>query len=226
MNPNEINTSSGYASGVKKYSLKFGVLFLVALVADVGYAEDTLSALMQRMKSDKAVRIAYRETRTLELMEQPWRGSGYMYSLPPDIMIKEQLQPERVLMGVKGNQMLYFDSANDVRHQGEMDQDNPLSLNIAIFKALINADEALLHRLYRVEFSTQTKKGWVMTLKPKQDGEAGFSIVISGLAQKQADTIKVRQADGDFSEFSMQQAATGDEIESTVNRLYRELLGE
>ena len=207
----------------KTYAL--GAMFIAFLAGNSSRADDSLSALMQRMKSDKAVRVAYQETRMLELMEQPWKGSGYMYSLPPDIMIKEQQQPERVLMGVKGDKMFYFDPVNNVRHQGEMDQDNPLSLNIAVFKALMNADEALLHRLYQVEFSS-LEHGWTMKLKAKQDSESGFSIVISGLPQQAADSVKVRQADGDASEFTLRQDAEGDEVKTTVRRLYQELREE
>ncbi|MGR8997543.1 MAG: LolA family protein [Gammaproteobacteria bacterium] len=207
----------------KAYAL--GLMLIPFLGGNISRADDSLSALMQRMKSDTAVRIAYQETRKLELMEQPWHGSGYMYSLPPDIMIKEQLKPERLLMGIHGDQMFYFEPVNDVRHQGEMEEDNPLSLNIAVFKALINADEASLRKMYRIEFSSD-RRGWVMTLKPKLDSESGLSIVISGLPQQQADTIKVRQADGDLSEFSLHKETAGDEIKTTVTQLYRELLGE
>jgi hypothetical protein len=203
----------------------FGLILLSLLTAPNSRADDTLSEVVRRMQSDKAVRIAYRENRTLELMDQPWQGSGYLYSLPPDLMLKEQLQPERVLMAVKGEQMFYYDPADDVRHQGEMNEDNPLSLNIGVFRALINADEGLLHRLYEVAFSS-TERDWAIKLKPKQDSESDFSIVISGLAQQQADTITVRQPDGDLSEFSLRPDAQGDEIEAVVNRLYRELLGE
>ncbi|MDD5276952.1 MAG: outer membrane lipoprotein carrier protein LolA [Methylovulum sp.] len=200
-------------------------LCLAALFANEAYAETPLSALMRSMKSDAAVRMAYQETRTLELMDKPWKGSGYLYSLPPDLMIKEQVQPERVLMAIKGDKMFYFEPANKVRHQVEIAEDNPLSLNVGVFKSLINADEALLHRLYQVEFHARTKD-WAMILTPKQDTRSGFSILISGLAQQQADTLKVKQADGDFSEFTMQKDAAGAEVKTAADRLYRELLGE
>lgn len=202
-----------------------GLLIIPFLLGSSCRADDSLSALMERMKSDQAVRVAYQETRTLELMAQPWKGSGYMYSLPPDLMIKEQLQPERLLMGVKGDEMFYFDPVNDVRHQGEMDQDNPVSLSIAVFKALMNADEAALRSLYQVEFSS-LKQGWTMKLKDKQDSESGFGIDISGLPQQPADAIKVRQADGDTSEFILHQDAEGDAVKTRVSRLYQELVGE
>lgn len=200
------------------------VLLLAVNFSNAGHAEDTLPSSMQRMKSDEAVRIAYREIRTLELMDRPWQGAGYMYSLPPDLMIKEQLQPERLLMGVKGDRMFYFDPANDVRRQGDMAPDNPVSQNIAVFKALINADEALLHRWYRVEFASKPRR-WVMTLKPKQHSDSAFSIEIAGLPGQQADSIKISQ-DHDISEFSLRKDASGDEVEAVVKQLYRELSGD
>lgn len=98
--------------------------------------------MMQRMKSDTAVRIAYTETRTLELMETSWQGSGYLYSLPPDRMLKAQLAPQRLLMAVEGGRMFYFDPVQGVRRQGEMDADHPLTLNLAVIKALLHRSKS------------------------------------------------------------------------------------
>lgn len=235
MNPNNIKAYSPSPEGegrdegksnqfFNRYLQDIFLLF-ISLTVNVCYAEDSLSALMQRMKSDTAVRIAYQETRTLELMDQPWKGSGYMYSLPPDIMIKEQLQPERILMGISGDDMIYFEPGNDVRHQGTVDQDNPMSLNIAVFKALMNADQQLLNNMYRVEFCSKPEQ-WVMTLKAKNDPDSTFRIDISGLPGQQAENIKVEQADGDKSEITLKKEAEGNEVKATVSRLYQELLGE
>ena len=201
------------------------LMSLIGLAANDSVAEDSVSTLMQRMKSETAVKIAYQETRMLELMEQPWQGSGFMYSMPPDLMIREQLQPQRLLMGVKADAMFYYDPVNDVRHQGEMDEDDSLSLNLAVFKALINADEALLNSLYQVEFSSAAQ-GWKMTLKNKHEIDSGFSILVSGLPDQQADKISIKQADGDSSEFLLQKNNAGDAINKTVQQLYQELLGE
>lgn len=201
------------------------LLMIIGFVANDSIAKDSLSTLMQRMQSETAVKIAYQETRILELMDQPWQGSGYMYSMPPDVMIREQLQPQRLLMGVKADEMFYYDPLNDVRHQGEMDEGDSLSLNLAVFKALINADEALLHSLYQVEFSTAAQ-GWEMTLKNKHEIDSGFSIVVSGLPEQQANKISIKQADGDSSEFLLQKNNAGDAIKKTVQQLYQELLGE
>ncbi len=188
-------------------------------------AEDSLTALMQRMKTDVAVKIAYQEIRTLELMDQPWNGSGYMYALAPDLMIREQLKPQRLLMGVKGEQLFYYDPENGMRHQMEMDSSNPLTMNIAVFKALINADRALLTSLYSVKFENKSKR-WLMTLKSRQNPEQGLTIMVSGLPGQQADTIVTKQPDGDLSEFLMNKTAVGAELNKTVQGLYQEMVGE
>ncbi|WP_341326817.1 hypothetical protein [Methylotuvimicrobium sp. KM2] len=70
----------------------FLLLLPFFLSAKAAHAVDTEWEVMQRMQSDTAVRIAYQETRILELIDQPWQGSGYLYSMAPDLMIKEQLQ--------------------------------------------------------------------------------------------------------------------------------------
>ena len=83
------------------------ILFLLGL-GNV-YANDTLLGLMQKLKSEPMGKVAYQEIRKLKLMKDPWHGSGYLYSQPPDLMIKEQVKPERLLMGMKGNKAFYFD---------------------------------------------------------------------------------------------------------------------
>jgi len=204
------------------------ILLLISCVlfkVNVCYAEDTLSSLMQRMKSDSAVRIEYQEIKELELLEQPWHGSGFMYSMPPDMMIREQIKPERILMGVKADKLYYFDTENNVRHQAEMDEENPMSLNIAMFKALMNGDEVLLHDLYQVDFSASPKR-WVMHLIPKKNRDSGPKIVVSGSANTQADMIRINKADGDVTEFLLKNSTAGEEINKMVNQLYLEILGE
>ncbi len=204
---------------------KITLLFLLFFSLKVSSAEDALTALMQSMKTDTAVKISYQEIRNLQLMEQPWNGSGYMYSMAPDMMIKEQLLPQRVLMGVKGDQLLYFDVLDKVRHQSEMTDDSPYSLNIIIFKALMNADEQLLRKNYLIDLSFSAKR-WVMKLKPKKASHSAISIVVSGLLKQQLDTISIKQEDGDSSEFILQKQPITDAIVSEINQRYKELRGE
>jgi len=200
-------------------------LILYILISQISYAEDSLSKVMQSMQADNTVKIAYQEIRHLELMDQPWYGSGYLYALPPDLMIKEQIEPRRLLMGVQADTLYYFDPENNVRHQAEMDMDNPLSLNISIFKALIHADADLLKRLYRLEFSHYPER-WLMNLQPKQKTQSDFTVAVSGRLEQGVDMIKIQQADGDITEFLLQKQTTDSDIEKKLNQLYLELQGE
>jgi hypothetical protein len=187
--------------------------------------DDALTILMQSMKTDGAVKISYQEIRNLELMEQPWNGSGFMYSMAPDLMIKEQLLPHRVLMGVKGDQLFYFDVVDKVRHQSEMTADNPYGLNIIIFKALMNADEQLLRTHYLIDLSFSAER-WVMKLKAKNTNRSKTHIVVSGLLEQQLDTISIKQEDGDSSEFILQKQPMTAEISKQIKLRYQELRGE
>lgn len=202
------------------------LVFLLSIFASNISADDSLSALMQRMKSDSAVKIAYQETRTLELMDQPWLGSGYMYSMPSGLMLREQLKPQRLLMGIDNSKMYYYSPEDKIRYQGELEDDPKLKLNFSVFKALISADQALLKRIYQVDFSLKPKR-WVMTLKPKKKAESGFKIIVSGLLEDKVDTIIIKQEDDDLSEFMLNtdNNSTDNEIKQTINQLYSELVG-
>ena len=199
------------------------VLFLTAIGS--AYAEDSLLKLMQKLKSEPTPRVAYKETRHLKLMTEPWHGSGYLYSLPPELMIREQLQPQRLLVGVKGNKSFYFDPKNDERHQGDLDGDNELSVPLGVFKALVNADEALLRSLFQVDF-TSSPQDWSMELKPKQKTGSVSKIIVSGLSGQQANKIYILQGDGDTSEFNLQKDTGNGKGNGNISKLYQELLGE
>lgn len=199
-------------------------LFFFLIISNNSVANDSLAELMQRMEFEAPVKIAYKETRILELMDQPWLGSGFMYSKQPDLMIKEQLKPNRLLMGVKGENLFYFDPEKNIRHQSEMNESDSISLSIAVFKALINADEKLLNKLYQVKFSSHPQR-WVMTLTKKNDPDSSFNIIVSGLAEQRVDTLVINQQDGDTSEF-MLQGVTLIKSDTVVDKLYLELQGK
>ena len=199
-------------------------LFFFLIISGNSVANDSLAELMQRMKSEAPVKIAYKETRILELMDQPWLGSGFMYSKQPDLMIKEQLKPNRLLMGVKGENLFYFDPAKNIRHQSEMNELDSISLSVAVFKALINADEKLLNKLYQVKFSSHPQR-WVMTLTKKNDPDSSFNIIVSGLAEQRVDTLVVNKEDGDTSEFMLHEV-TSIKSDTVVDKLYLELQGK
>jgi len=188
-------------------------------------AEDSLSAVMQRITTQSAIKIAYQETRSLELMDKPWIGTGYMYFIPPDLMIREQQQPQRLLMGVKGETLYYFDPVRNIRYQREMERSHPLALDIILFQALVNADKALLERLFTVNFSTRPQR-WLITLTPRYKENSHRQMTVSGLSQQPVDTVIIQQSGGDLTEFMLKKVISGSRVKPETVRLYHKLLGD
>lgn len=199
-------------------------LAFIACIKPV-HSEDTLASVMQRMRPESAVRIAYRETRFLELMREPWQATGFLYALAPDVLVKEQQTPVREVMGASRDQMYYFDPARDVRRHREMDSDDPLSLNVAAFKALVTGDRQLLGKMYRFEFCSNPEQ-WTLTLTGHKVKKPTVKIIVTGSAGQQANKIVVQQPDGDRSEFILTEAVRGEHLKDSIRQLNQELIGE
>ncbi|POZ50057.1 LolA family protein [Methylovulum psychrotolerans] len=206
-------------------TIVFSVFALFLLAMGNAYAEDSLLKLMQKLKSEPMSRVAYQETRNLKLMAEPWHGSGYLYALPPELMIREQLQPERVLMGAKGNQAYYFDPGKSERHQADLNDGNELNAPLTVFKALVTADEALLRSVYHIVF-TSHPQDWLMELSPKQKAGTVAKIFVSGRPGGQIDKITILQEEGDSSEFTLQPTPGGGQNNAAITGLFQELAGE
>lgn len=189
-------------------------------------AEDSFSTVMARMKPQTAVSIHYEEVRYLELLDKPWRGSGYLYVLPPDKMIKEQWRPKREVMGADGKQLYYYDPSDKVRHNTELRRDDPLAAHVEAFRALLNGNRELIDSLYRVEFYS-APEGWQLTLTAKTpDVDTALArIVISGLPEKPADKIATFQNDGDRSELSLRPEPVEPSLQKKLDALFMELQG-
>lgn len=203
----------------------FSVMGLFLLATGSANAEDSLLKLMQKLKSEPMSKVAYQETRHLKLMAQAWQGNGYLYALPPELMVREQLNPERVLMGVKGKQAFYFDPGKNARHQLELTDDKGLNAPLTVFKALVTADEALLRSVYDIVFTSHSQD-WLMELTPKQKTGDVSRILVTGRTGQKIDKITMLQKDGDSSEFSLQKQPADAQNDAQITALYQEAVGE
>ncbi len=203
--------------------MRYFCLLALLSVSFTSHGRETLSAVLKRMHTDTAVKLAYQERKDLTLMDQPWQGEGFLYSMPSrEIMIKQQTQPEPVLMAVIGQQLVYYDQTHQIRHQGILDDSNPFSLNIAVFKALMSQDMVLLEQFYQLDFVSQ-KRRWQLILKDKQSPESAFLIIISGPLQQAADTITIHQPDGDQSTMWLKKTVEGEVVKQQIEKLLKQL---
>ncbi len=199
------------------------VLCSLVLQVSTGYAQETLESAMLRMKPQTLMKIHYQETRYLELLDQPWTGSGYFYAMP-DGMVKEQWYPQRGIMAAKGSMMYYFDPFADARYQGEMEGGS--GIQAIAFKGLMNGDLSLLQQYFQTDFES-TDSDWKITLNTtnKDLAEQISKIVISGFSTKLANKIEILLADGDRHVFQLKKQEEGKSLQNKVTQLFKELQG-
>ncbi len=188
-------------------------------------AEDTLASVMQRMQPKTAVQIAYQETRYLELLQEPWKATGFLYALAPDILVKEQQIPVREIMGASNGKLFYYDPINDVRHRGTMESNDPLSLNIAAFKALVTGNRQLLEKMYQIDFYTDPSQ-WTLALTGHGNKNTTVKIIVTGPIGQAANKIVVHQPDGDRSDFILAEAVRDKHLHDMIRQLKQELMGD
>ena len=204
-----------------RFLLGCWLVFFTSVLA----ADETFDAVMHRMAANSAVAIPYRETKAMELLDQPWQASGVLYALAPDLMVKEQIEPERVLMAVDKDTLLYFDSANEVRHQAELELANPMAVSIALFKALMTADRKTLQTTFHAQFTTSGQR-WTLLLAAEIDDEPAVQADISGTVGAFANRINITQADGDTSLITLDEPETGPQVQDKIQALAAEARGQ
>lgn len=191
----------------------------------VGLAQDSVDQVLQRMKSASAIRIAYRETRYLELFDKPVEASGRFYGMPPDTLLKEQLKPTREIMAILNDRLYYLDVARHLSHSQRKDPDDPMSLEITAFQALANGNRDLLNELYTISFATEPGH-WYMILSGKNESKSLIRITVSGPSNEPADTIEIQEKDSDRSVYHIAKDAEGESVRTAIRNLEAELTGQ
>ena len=187
-------------------------------------AQDSIENVMQRMKPETAVQIAYQETRTMGLFDEDWQGSGYLYAATPNTMLKQQLKPEREIMVTEGDQLIYHKPATSTYHQMQLDESNPMMASLVAFKAMLTGNLAVLRHLYQLKFST-TESSWQleMTAKEHESDAAPLKIIMQGISEQAANKMTVILPDGDRSLYVLSQPQHGLAIQQHMQGLLQSL---
>lgn len=204
---------------------KMLAIFLLSLPA-MGLAQESIESVMARMKPDIAVQIAYQETRYMGLFDDDWQGSGYLYAQMPDVMLKQQLQPEVEIMAAQGSQLTYAKPATQTFHQLQIDESNPMMASLAAFKGIMTGNLVYLRQLYDLKF-IHSESSWTleMTAKDHEENEAPIIIVMQGLNQKAANKMAVILPDGDRSTYKLSQSQQGAAVKAKLAALLQSLNG-
>ncbi len=187
-------------------------------------AEDSIETVMQRMKPETAVQIAYQETRYMGLFDEDWQGSGYLYAAVPNTMLKQQLKPDREMMAAEGRQLIYYKPANQTYHHTQLDESNPMMASLVAFKAMLTGNLVVLRQLYQLKFST-TKSSWKLEMiaKEHESDEAPLKIIMQGMSAQAANNMQVILPDGDRSIYVLSQPQQGRAIQQHMQELLQSL---
>jgi len=205
---------------------KIAVVFLLSLPA-IGFAQESIESVMARMKPDIAVKIAYQETRYMGLFDDEWHGSGYLYAEIPDVMLKQQLQPEVEMMAAQGSQLTYSKPATQTFHQLQIDESNPMMASLAAFKGMMTGNLVYLRQLYELKF-TSSELSWTLEMlaKDHEPEEDPIKIIMQGLSEQAANKMSVILPDGDRSSYELSQPQQGLLVKVKLVALLQSLKGQ
>jgi len=205
---------------------KVAVVFLLSLPA-IGFAQESIESVMARMKPDIAVQIAYQETRYMGLFDDEWHGNGYLYAEIPDVMLKQQLQPEVEMMAAEGSQLTYSKPDAQTFHQLQIDESNPMMASLAAFKGMMTGNLVYLRQLYDLKFTAEKLK-WTleMVAKDHEPDEPPIKIIMQGLSEQVANKMSVILPDGDRSSYELSQPQQGLLVKTKLVALLQSLKGQ
>lgn len=200
------------------------LLFSLPLLSRAEPAD--LAEILAQLRHSDTTPYQYQETRHLELLTEPLQSQGYMLSDATANLVKLQLQPQRIIMAVSGDRMLYWDAAQDQRHSLPLSEGGPAAQQISVFRALLQGRLEEMAASYDFAASRQDRQ-WTLKLTPKADSDAENSagIEISGDAEDKQRRIVIRQADGESTEYHIVKAQAQPDLPS-LEALLREAAGD
>ncbi len=202
-------------------------LLLALLPITVFGGESELQALLSRIHQTGAAEFRYEETRTLELASSPWQGQGIMLSGADGSLVKQQLQPNRVIMAIADGRMYYWDPEQNQRHTAALGSSGQAAELITVFIAILQGHAEQLKSTY--DFVPENhSKHWTLRLTPKpgSDNEDAATIEISGDEDANKQQVLIRQPDGESTEYRMVKTSEGQALETSIRRLLLEAIGD
>lgn len=204
--------------------MKWLLLALLFPLTALAGEPEALALLKELKPAEGAAEFRYEETRVLELVAEPWHGSGSLLSGSDGSLVKLQLSPRRVVMAVAGGRMWYYDPEKDERHGADLDADGAAQRQIAAFRALLQGRAEELRTRYRLD--GERKQGrWTLRLTGK-DADAVASIEMSGEDRGPRRTLRIRDADGESTDYRLEKAAGGEAAAAKLHSLLREAMGD
>jgi hypothetical protein len=180
-------------------------------------AQETLSAVLTRLKVMQTNEFSYIETREIQLLAEPWQGEGRMF-LSPERMLIEQLRPKQSIVLLEGESMLYVEPENKVRFAKKLEGAYALP-GLGGFLQLLygNYTPQTLAAEFDTVFSQQENR-WQIVLSPKIE-DVVEQMTMSGKVDDGADELVIKFIDGDATNWKMELQSSGAQAKTLLDEI-------
>ena len=197
------------------------LLLASALLPATAVAADTLGNVLERLRVQATRHFSYRETRTLQLLAEPWQASGELFTAPQQMVIAQQT-PTPVFTLISAVRMQYIDSVQGINRSLQLQQ--PFAVpGMGPFMLLLYGMTGLtaLEQDYVISFDSSGQR-WSLLLAPRHRAEDDIiHMQLSGASDHGPDRLVLEQADGDRTEWQLSLLSQGE----TAGRELQQLLG-
>jgi hypothetical protein len=160
--------------------------------------DSALSEVMQALASVRSVEAAFREEKTLAMLEEPLVTHGVLYYQAPAYLRKQPLEPQPEDFQADGD-WLTIKIPNQGHRDFNLNGHPQLRAFVEAVRATQGGDQATLERYYHLEFDG-TLADWNLRLIPR-DAQIMEYLALIILQGREAwiERVEMLEADGDRS---------------------------
>lgn len=174
-----------------------GLLLLCGSLAGVA-DDDALTQVMRALAAVPAVQAAFREEKTLAMLQQPLVATGLLDYRAPDFLHKRTLHPQPEEYEADGD-WLTVETPDAGRRQFDLNGYPQLRPLVEAIRATQAGDQAALERYYQLEFQGMPAD-WSLRLTPRAPEAAQYvsAIILRG-RREWIFSVEMLEPDGDRS---------------------------
>jgi len=195
------------------------LLFVSALLPGQAVAQDTLGNVLELIHIQETQHFSYLETRTLQLLAEPWQATGNMYTSPQQMVIAQQ-SPTPTLTIISAERMLHVNAKQNINSTLKLEK--PFAMpGMEPFMLLLYGTTGLpeLEQDYLISLDS-TGHRWSLQLTPRQRAEDGITrMQLSGDSNHGPDRLVLKHADGDQTEWKLSLLSQGETADRELQQL-------
>ena len=180
--------------------LAFIVIMLVGRVGQAAAGSDwTVESLMERLKAQHELSVAFEETTYSSLLTEPLKARGVLRFIPPGRLEKIVTAPSDERYIVDEDRVSFASERRKVNRTVSLDEYPALRSFVEAFRSSLVGDLEQLRKVYEVTMEGNPGK-WTLLLRPREpSGKSVVDYILLTGSEGRVATIAIRSPDGDRS---------------------------